>query len=133
MFVEVSKMNEIAHGGMKAVEVHGKEAVLCNYSGNIYALDRRCGHMNAPLDMGTLEGYILTCPMHDAQFDITTGEALSGPVPHDFGNETPPEGLMNYLKYIGILMSKIKTCSIKTYPVKIDGNVIKIDIGDVII
>jgi nitrite reductase/ring-hydroxylating ferredoxin subunit len=127
MFVKVAKIDEIAPGGMKAVEVEGKEAILCNYDGKIYALDRRCGHMNAPLDMGTLEGYVLTCPMHDAQFDITTGEALSGPVPHDLGGEIPPKGLLHYLTHIGTLMSKIKTCSVKTYPVRVDGNLIKID------
>ena len=128
MLVKVARIDEIAPGGMRAVEVGGKEAVLCNYDGKIYAIDRRCGHMNAPLDMGTLEGYVLTCPMHDAQFDITTGEALSGPVPHDLGTEIPPKELLHYLTHIGTLMSKIKTCSVKTYPVMVDGNLIKIDI-----
>ncbi len=130
MFVEVGKMDEIARGGMKAVEANGKEIVLCNYDGKIYAVDRRCGHMNAPLEMGTLEGYILTCPMHHSQFDITTGEALSGPVPADFGNEISPENLGKYLQDIGMLMSHIKTCDVETYPVKIEGNSIKVEVQD---
>lgn len=81
ILVEVAEKNEILPGGMKAVEAEGKEFILCNYEGNIYALNRRCSHMNTPLEKGTLEGYILTCPMHFAQFDITTGEALSSPIP----------------------------------------------------
>ncbi len=128
MFVEAAKIDDIAPCGMKAVEVDGKEIVLCNCEGKVYAVDRRCGHMNAPLEMGTLEGYILTCPMHHSQFDITTGEALSGPVPHDFGNEPFPEKLDEYFQYLGILMSEIKTYDLGTYPVKIEGDSIMVDV-----
>ena len=128
MLIEVAKLSEIAPGGMKAVEVKGEEIVLCNDQGKVYAIGRRCGHMSVPLDLGSLEGYIVTCPMHHAQFDITTGEALSGPVPASPGNESIPEGLGKYLQYIGMLMSNIKTCSIKTYPVKIEKDLIKIEL-----
>ena len=80
-FVQAIQTAEVAPGGMKAVELNGRELVICNCAGSFYALDRRCGHMNAPLEMGTLDGSILTCPMHYAQFDVTTGEALANPVP----------------------------------------------------
>jgi nitrite reductase/ring-hydroxylating ferredoxin subunit len=128
MLVEAAKLNEIVPGGLKAVELSGEEIVLCNYEGKIYAISRRCGHMNAPLDLGALEGYILTCPMHHAQFDITTGEALSGPVPPNLGDEVIPEGIGKYMQYVGMLMSHIKTCNIKTYPVKIDKDLIKVEV-----
>ncbi len=128
MLVQVAKLNEIAPGGLKAVEVNGREIVLCNDDGKIYAIDRRCGHMNAPLDLGTLEGYILTCPMHHAQFDITSGEALSGPVPPNLGDEVIPEGIGKFLQHVGMLMSHIKTCNLRSYSVKIDGDSIKIDV-----
>ncbi len=130
MFAEVAKMDEIAPGGMKAVEARGKEIVLCNYEGKIYAINRRCGHTNAPLDMGTLEGYILTCPMHHSQFDITTGEVLSGPVPADLGNEVLPERSLKRLQHIGMLMSHIRTCNIRSYPVETDGDSIKVDVEE---
>ncbi len=128
MFVEVAKMDEIAAGGMKAVVVDGKEIVLCNYNSKIYAVRRRCGHMNAPLEMGTLEGYILTCPMHHSQFDITTGEALSNPVPRDFGNEPFPESLDNYFRHLNTLMSEIKTYDLETFLVKIEGDSVMVDV-----
>ena len=128
MLVEAAKLNEIVPGGLKAVEVNGEEIVLCNYEGKIYAISRRCGHMNAPLDLGALEGYVLTCPMHHAQFDITSGEALSGPVPANLGDEVIPEGIGKYMQYVGMLMSHIKTCNIKTYSVKIDNDLIKVEV-----
>jgi nitrite reductase/ring-hydroxylating ferredoxin subunit len=72
---------DIAPGGMKAVKLDGREVVVCNCGGSFYAVGRACGHANARLERGTLDGTILTCPLHYAQFDVTTGEALCGAVP----------------------------------------------------
>lgn len=68
-------------GAGRTVGARGVEVIICNCGGVYYALDRRCGHRNAPLEKGTLDGRILTCAAHCAQFDVTTGEALSNPVP----------------------------------------------------
>jgi nitrite reductase/ring-hydroxylating ferredoxin subunit len=119
-FVQALRIAEVAPGGMKAVELDGRELVICNCQGSFHAIDRRCGHMNAPLEMWTLDGTIVTCAMHCAQFDVTTGDALSGPVPADLGNETfgPKTGAM--LKNVGLLMQHVSTESIHSYAVKID-------------
>ena len=123
-FVEAIKAIEIAPGGMKAVEVEGHEIVVCNADGKFYAIQRRCGHMNAPLDKGTLDGEILTCALHCAQFQVTTGEALSGPVPTAASEETLPPGMVKYLRNVGMLMEDIHTHSIRTYQTRMeDGSV----------
>jgi nitrite reductase/ring-hydroxylating ferredoxin subunit len=127
-FIEAIKTIEIAPGGMKAVEVEGHEIVVCNAAGKFYAVQRRCGHMNAPLDKGTLDGIILTCAMHCAQFDIMTGEALSGPVPSSLGGEKLSPGLAKYLKDVGSLMQNIRTHSIQTYPTKVEAGSVMISI-----
>jgi nitrite reductase/ring-hydroxylating ferredoxin subunit len=119
-FVRAIKAAEIAPGGMKAVELNGRELVVCNYDGAFHAIDRRCGHMNAPLERGTLDGPIVTCAMHCAQFDVTTGEALSGPVPPYLGDETLPPKTGAYLGYVGAIMQHIRTDSIGTYRVKVE-------------
>lgn len=119
-FVEVIKVGEVAPGGMKAVEVEGHEIVICNAGGKFYAVQRRCGHMNAPLELGTLDGTIITCPMHCAQFDLTTGEALSGPVPHNLGGEMLPPKLGKFLQDVGMLMPHIRTHSIHTYETTVE-------------
>lgn len=80
MFKDIAGVDEILPGGMKAYEVGGTDIVLCNDSGRFYAFQRRCGHMNAPLDMGTANGYVITCPLHSVQFDAGTGMALSPPL-----------------------------------------------------
>jgi nitrite reductase/ring-hydroxylating ferredoxin subunit len=119
-FVQVIRAAEVAAGGMKAVALGGRELVICNSGGNFYAIDRRCGHMNAPLEMGTLEGSILTCAMHCAQFDVTTGEALSGPVPPNLGDEIPGPKTGALLRNVGMLMQHIRTESIRTYKAKVE-------------
>ena len=80
MFVEVAKLSDIVEGGLIDVSVNGSEIVLGRYEGKIYAVENRCKHMRATLNTGTLEGYILTCPLHHMQYDIRSGMALSGPI-----------------------------------------------------
>jgi nitrite reductase/ring-hydroxylating ferredoxin subunit len=121
-YVQAIKTSEIAAGGMKAVELNGHEVVICNCGGVYYAIERRCGHMNAPLDMGTLDGTILTCAMHCAQFDVTSGEALSDPVPTYLGDEIPPPMTAAFLKNTDMLMQHIRTHSIGSYRTKVESD-----------
>jgi nitrite reductase/ring-hydroxylating ferredoxin subunit len=119
-FVKAIRTAEVAPGGMKAIEVSGRELVICNSAGRFYAIDRRCGHMSSPLEKGTLEGTIVTCAMHCAQFDVTTGEVLAGPVPAYLGNETPPPRTAALLNTVGELMRHIRTEPIGTYKAKVE-------------
>ncbi len=128
MLIEAAKVDEIAPGGLKSVELKDKQILLGNYEGNFYAVQKRCGHMSAPLDMGTLDGFILTCPLHHAQFDIRTGESLSGPVPRDFGGEVPPPEMGKYLAFVANVMADIKTHDLMTFAVHVDGDVVKIEV-----
>ena len=65
---------------MKWVAVNGERRVLANVEGMFYAISDVCGHRNAPLSRGKLQGYVIECPLHFAQFDIRNGELVSGPV-----------------------------------------------------
>ena len=119
-FVRALRTDDIALGGMKSVEFGEQEIVICNCGGTYYAIERRCGHMNAPLDLGTLDGKIITCAMHCAQFDITTGQALSDPIPANVSNETLPQTLAAYLQHVDMLMKQVRTESIRTYETKVE-------------
>jgi nitrite reductase/ring-hydroxylating ferredoxin subunit len=119
-FIPAISIGEIAPGGMKTVELDGHEIVICNCDGTYYAIQRRCGHMNAPLEMGTLDGKIVTCAMHCAQFDVTTGQALSGPVPGDMGNENLSPRVAAFLQHVGMQMKHVRTESIRTFETKVE-------------
>ena len=79
-FVPVAKASELSPGQMKWVAVNGERRVLANVEGIFYAISDICGHRNAPLSRGKLEGYLIECPLHYAQFDVRTGELVNGPV-----------------------------------------------------
>jgi len=126
MFRDIASVDEILPGGMKAYEVDGKDIVLCNDNGRFYAFQRRCGHMSAPLDMGTANGYIITCPLHSVQFEAPTGKALSPPLLPS-ASEAPP-ATDNLLRWVVTLMEHVKTCDIRTYPVRVENGRISVDI-----
>jgi len=119
-FVRAIRTDEIAPGGMKTVEIDRQEIVICNCDGAFYAIQRRCGHMNAALELGTLDGQYATCGMHCAQFDVTTGKALSGPVPMDLGAESLPPRVAAFLQHAAEQMQHIRTESIRTYETKVE-------------
>lgn len=73
--------NEIPNGSMKEIKINdGKDSVLLVHMGNSYTcLGSKCPHYSAPLINGVLTKTHVTCPWHDAKFDIKTGECLNGP------------------------------------------------------
>ncbi len=78
-FVKVARVEEIAPGQKKTVEVDGVEVVIANVDGEFYAVEDVCTHDGGPLGDGELEGCQLICPRHGARFDVRTGKALTLP------------------------------------------------------
>ena len=85
MWHELAKLDDIAPGGLKYAKAGAREVCLCRVGDQVYAVSRRCGHQNAPLDQGALDGWVLTCPLHNAQFDVRSGKNLSWANDHDYG------------------------------------------------
>ncbi len=76
----MAKAAELAPGQMKWVAIEGNRLVLANVDGDFFALRDVCGHRSAPLSRGKLQGFLIECPLHFAQFDVRTGELVEGPV-----------------------------------------------------
>ena len=126
-FVEIAKVNEISDGKMKHVEVDGKELLIANIGGKFYAINDRCGHMNALLSMGNLTGNTVTCPFHGAKFDVTNGKKLSEPILTPSQEMEPlPQTWQKFFENVGQLMARIKTYDQVAYETRIDGDTVKI-------
>ena len=82
-FVAVAKAADIAPGRMTFVAVDRQRIVLANVGGAFYALRDVCGHKNAPLSRGRLDGHLIECPLHFATFDVRSGKLVDGPVSAD--------------------------------------------------
>jgi len=95
-FVEIAKVDEVPVGTMKHIELNGKEIMIVNLDGKFYALSDRCSHTNAPLSMGHIQGTIITCPMHGARFEITTGKKVSDPKMPSFNIDSLPANMQKY-------------------------------------
>lgn len=72
--VIVAKKSDIPLGKLHKTEVDGKQIVVANIDGKHYAMDDTCTHMGASLSEGTLEGSIVTCGWHGAQFDCKSSK-----------------------------------------------------------
>jgi len=108
-FIEVAKATEIPTGQMKPFSTAGKEILITNYEGKYFAIDARCTHMGGKLINGKLEGKIVTCPIHGARFDVTTGVSVSGPK-------------------LGPI--KLKTRNVAAYEVKVEDNIVEVNINE---
>jgi nitrite reductase/ring-hydroxylating ferredoxin subunit len=109
-FIKVASTGEIAEGKSKAFQIGEHDVVVFKYQGSYYGLRRWCTHMGGDLSQGTIEDKVVTCPRHGSQFDITTGKNLRGP------------------KMGPIQLSS--TADETTYPVKVEGNEIKVGVAD---
>lgn len=127
-FVEIGRVDEVPVGKMKYVQVQGKEIVISNIGGKIYAMDDRCGHMNARLSMGNISNDgIVTCPFHGARFNVTTGKKTKEPILTPSHQMEPlSKTWQNFLEHAGQLMSYIKTYDQQLYEVLVEGDRIKI-------
>jgi len=79
----VAPVDAIPPGTGKAFDVGGRRLAVFNVNGRFYAIDEICPHAGAPLSEGSLDGTTLTCPWHDAQFDVTCGKVIGPPADED--------------------------------------------------
>lgn len=72
----VAKTGDLPPGKMVAVEIEGERILVTNVAGRLYAMRAICNHMGGHLDRGTLEGNVVTCPLHKSRWDVTSGKLL---------------------------------------------------------
>jgi len=75
----VADSKDLPPGKTLFVRAEGKNILLVNVDGKIYALSNLCTHSKCYLHNGKLKGKVITCPCHFAEFDVTTGAALAPP------------------------------------------------------
>ncbi|HEU0013482.1 MAG TPA: non-heme iron oxygenase ferredoxin subunit [Longimicrobium sp.] len=76
---EAARISAVPEGEARGFSVGGREIVLCNVEGEIYALQGMCSHEELPLDGAEVEDGVLTCDWHGASFDACTGRVLGLP------------------------------------------------------
>ena len=82
-YVPVARASGVAPGAMVCGVLDYERVLIARVDGAFYALRDACGHRGASLSRGTLEGHVVECPLHFAQFDVRTGKLLNGPTSAD--------------------------------------------------
>ncbi len=98
--IKVAETKDVPPGTAKAVETEGRRIALFNSGSAYYAIDDSCTHRGGRLSEGAVEGTVVTCPLHGASYDITTGNVLGPPAPE----------------------------AVVSYRVQVDGNDIKVEL-----
>ncbi len=78
-WLAVCAIRELAPGERRVVTGPDEDILVVNADGVILAVADQCSHQALPLHEGLLDGDLITCPYHNAQFCLNTGEALSPP------------------------------------------------------
>ena len=72
-------LDELPPGSMRRVSFGDLDVLLAHTPDGIAAVDDRCPHMAAPLSVGSLDGCVVSCPLHDGKFDLGSGDPVQMP------------------------------------------------------
>ena len=73
------KTADIPPGKLHKISLDGKDILVVNLDGNYFAMDDTCTHAGASLSEGTIDGDVITCGWHGAQFDCKSGKLTKFP------------------------------------------------------
>jgi naphthalene 1,2-dioxygenase ferredoxin component len=99
-WVKAAERGALGDGEVIGVIVSGREVALYEIDGELFATDDICTHAYAKLSDGWLEKGEIECPLHAGRFEVKTGKATAPPCIDD----------------------------IKTYPVRVDGDEIQVQL-----
>ena len=130
---------DLPPGTMRRVTFGDLDVLFAHTSAGIVAVADRCPHMSAPLSLGSLEGCLVACPLHNGRFDLATGEPERMPTTGGLmpdGTYVPPwtpEGREPKLDPPGIKTEARRLTRIRRfryYPVRIAGAMIEVAVPE---
>jgi nitrite reductase/ring-hydroxylating ferredoxin subunit/uncharacterized membrane protein len=78
-FEAVAAVADLEESKLHRVVVSGVPVVLLKMGESYHAISATCSHAGGPLDEGTLDGDVVTCPWHGSRFSMATGSVKTGP------------------------------------------------------
>jgi 3-phenylpropionate/trans-cinnamate dioxygenase ferredoxin subunit len=100
--VDVCRVEELAPGAQRIVEVAGRKIGVFNAGEELYAIEDRCSHDDGPLAEGPFDPSARTveCPRHGSLFDLESGR---------------PKTLPAYMP-------------VDTFPVRVEDGIVKLEV-----
>jgi 3-phenylpropionate/trans-cinnamate dioxygenase ferredoxin component len=100
-WIDAAALDDIDDEDVKRFDHAGKTYALYHVDGKVYASDGLCTHEHVHLCDGLVMEHVIECPKHNGRFDIRDGRPLGAPV----------------------------CVALKTYPAKVEGGRVMIQIG----
>jgi nitrite reductase (NADH) small subunit len=77
-WLDIGPVGQIGPGNARTLPVQGgaEIAVFHTLDNQFYALVNSCPHKRGPLSQGIVHGTVVTCPLHNWNISLKTGEAL---------------------------------------------------------
>lgn len=72
-------LSDIPDGGVRALVLAGEKLLMSRQGGVVTCFQNACAHLGLPLEDGDVVNGIITCPHHDFQYDLASGECLTAP------------------------------------------------------
>lgn len=107
-YTKAALVTDVPEEKCVTVVLNNSEILLAKIDGAYYAVSNKCPHLGGRLSDGTLEAGVITCPKHHAKFNLKTGTNMEG---------------------AKLAFLKIGVKDLQTYPVKVEGDDILIDLG----
>ena len=77
--VKTFSTSDVVQSTSKVFNFDKKDIALISHDGEFYAIDDLCSHAEASLAEGEVYDCKVECPLHGAEFDLNTGEAVTLP------------------------------------------------------
>ncbi len=103
---EICKLSELREGELRRVDLEDVELLVVRIGDRVHVADAWCTHQRSDLTLGLLEGKKVRCALHQALFDLETGEVIEGP------SGEPPSSIR----------------PLRTYSVRIEGDSVFADV-----
>ncbi len=72
-------LSELEENWVTPAELNGRQLAIYHSATGIHITSALCSHAGADLCTGYFTGTAIECPLHQALFDIATGQPLSAP------------------------------------------------------
>jgi Fe-S cluster biogenesis protein NfuA/nitrite reductase/ring-hydroxylating ferredoxin subunit len=78
-WIPAGRLSQIPEGGVLATEIDGADVLLARQGSVVTCFANACAHLGFAIDGGDIDNGIITCPYHDFQYDLVSGECLTAP------------------------------------------------------
>lgn len=75
----VATISDVPNFGKKVVSLSGREILLINVKGTIYAVENECPHQGSPMNAAVIKDGYISCPRHGYRFSLADGRCAEHP------------------------------------------------------